>query len=63
MRLVTLEHILIETRGNQTKAAEMLQVNRGTLRGYVEGNKKGVVIEEDDGTLRLYGRLGNSNKP
>ncbi len=62
MELLTIGDVLVMTRGNQKEAAELVHVNRGTFRKYMLGKLKGVVIKEDDNTLRLYGRLGENLK-
>lgn len=43
----TLEELLISVRGNQTQAAELIGVNRGTLRKYIEQPEKVIIIQRD----------------
>lgn len=54
MEIYTLDDILIKCRGNQTAAATLLGVNRGTLRKYIN-NKMDLIITTDiDGTYKVY---------
>ena len=51
----TLEEVLIHTRGNQTEAAAIIGVNRGTLRKYLEGGDTDkVLIVQRDGKLTPF---------
>lgn len=61
MEIVTIGDILVITRGNQTEAAELLKMNRGTFRKYMLGTLEGIVIKKN-GEYRLFGRQGEPFK-
>lgn len=56
VKRIGLDNLLAVTRGNQTKTAEYLRVNRGTLRRDIDKKVDYVVI---DG--KVYKQIGNIN--
>ncbi len=54
METYTLEDILVKCRGNQTAAATLLGINRGTLRSYINNNVDLLITTNDDGTYKVY---------
>lgn len=53
IKVTTLDDVLLSERFNQTKTAELLGVNRGTLRGWIR-DKKQIIIALEDGKLVPY---------
>lgn len=54
METYTLEDILVKCRGNQTAAATLLGINRGTLRSYINNKTDLLITTHDDGTYKVY---------
>lgn len=54
MEVCTLDDILIKCRGNQTAAATLLGINRGTLRKYINNKTDLFVATDVDGTYKIY---------
>lgn len=54
MEIYTLDDILIKCRGNQTAAATLLGVNRGTLRKYINNKMDLIITTNIDGTYKVY---------
>lgn len=59
IQLLTINDILVRTYGNQSKAASMLGITRGTLRNYMlDASLEHLITESVDGTLSFYAKLG-----
>lgn len=52
-KTITLDYILQETRGNQTKAAMLVNANRGSVRKYIDNKTINRVHVHDDGTMQI----------
>lgn len=47
-KFITLETLLVAHRGNQTQAALEIGVNRGTLRKWINGSQRVMLVREGD---------------
>lgn len=54
MESYTLDDIMVKCRGNQTAAATLLGINRGTLRKYLADKVDLIITMKDDGTYKVY---------
>jgi len=54
--MLTISDLLVMTRGNQSKVARMLRIQRGTLSNYLKLKKEHMVIERD-GEYHLFANI------
>ncbi|AUR95693.1 DNA binding HTH domain protein [Vibrio phage 1.210.O._10N.222.52.C2] len=50
----TLQDLLVHTRGNQTKAAELLGAHRQTIKTMLQQNRPNVILIENVGDEYFY---------
>ena len=54
--MLTISDLLVMTRGNQSKVARMLRIQRGTLSNYLKLKKEHMVIERN-GEYHLFANI------
>lgn len=54
--MLTISDLLVMTRGNQSKVARMLRIQRGTLSNYMKLKKEHMVIERN-GEYHLFANI------
>ena len=54
--MLTISDLLVMTRGNQSKVARMLRIQRGTLSNYIRLKKEHMVIERG-GEYHLFANI------
>lgn len=54
--MLTISDLLVMTRGNQSKVARMLRIQRGTLSNYMKLKKEHMIIERD-GEYHLFANI------
>lgn len=63
IEFVTLDDVMHEYRYNKTKVAEVIGVNRGTLRKYLNGSVEVLLVKDDDGYKAfVHGRENGAHK-
>ena len=54
--MLTISDLLVMTRGNQSKVARMLRIQRGTLSNYMKLKKEHMIVERD-GEYHLFANI------
>ena len=54
--MLTISDLLVMTRGNQSKVARMLRIQRGTLTNYMKLKKEHMIVERD-GEYHLFANI------
>lgn len=54
--MLTISDLLVMTRGNQSKVARMLRIQRGTLTNYMKLKKEHMIIERN-GEYHLFANI------
>lgn len=54
--MLTISDLLVMTRGNQSKVARMLRIQRGTLSNYIRLKKEHMIVERD-GEYHLFANI------
>lgn len=54
--MLTISDLLVMTRGNQSKVARMLRIQRGTLTNYMKLKKEHMIVERN-GEYHLFANI------